>query len=812
MKNRRILCTALFIAFIVIAFFLSPTEVGAAKKKSVKTAEAKVERVYLKFPEKIYRVINLIYYRKKYYVNIRGAAKILSERNLGFDVKIKGKNVNVSAFEFFSDKNYIEPYLDFYIPGSENKKAYAFQRFDVKVGERTETVRGLLLKGEDAKHIYFPLDFFKTFEKELGFSLRKKRDELLVGEKIYFKPYRLRLLSKDESEGVQGFLFGKENPQAYFSMSDLKRVVKGTSSDFGYTYDPVKKELFITYSEREKGKEKSPAPLFVEERKLEKIKIFSDYFGKLEKKDRLYVSTKAFVLKDEVFLDFGFFCKFMDWKPVRKENEFLLDDGKRQNFRVLKAAKGEDNLTLRRGEGTEKPYYDVLYEEKGDLVSVHAQFGTIKNRKEPSKPQVFSYENTADYLMEEGEAFVRVQRYRDDFSLLSEKKIAFEGEYFGGFFRGKLYNFILFGIGNIEMRYDAPTYRLIKYDKDFNRLASLEIADDFTTRPFDSGTVFMAEYGDNLVIHTSAWGMSTGFQRRRIFVVSAQTMTFMNGDDLVSEGKKCIPFSYGQRVQIDENGAVYFFDVGEVPPMRGLILTKAAIENGRLLFEGRNNPQEEFEGMEKRFTIMAFPKGPPGYGAPTRFTLGSVVQGRENFLIGGNHINYSAEKDFHVINATDGDTYRRDAYLFTVSKKNPALTNKIRLTNNAADGNHVSYSAPRIVKTGEDKFLVLWNKYLGDIKEEKVKVSLCYRYVNQDGTFLSEQKEKEGMEMTNTEPVFMNGKAFWTRIEKREDVQGRWEEIYSDGPHRYVRVKKDKMKEYDDVNYSTKILYILPVE
>lgn len=811
MKNRRILCTALFIAFIVIAFFLSPTEVGAAKKKSVKTAEAKVERVYLKFPEKIYRVINLIYYRKKYYVNIRGAAKILSERNLGFDVKIKGKNVNVSAFEFFSDKNYIEPYLDFYIPGSKNKKAYAFQRFDVKVGERTETVRGLLLKGEDAKHIYFPLDFFKTFEKELGFSLRKKRDELIVGEKIYFKPYSLRLLSKDESEGVQGFLFGKENAHPYVSMSDLKRAVKDTTSDFGYTYDPVKKELFITYSEREKGKEKSHEPLFVGERKLEKIKIYSDYFGKLEKKDRLYVTAKAFILKDEVFLDLGFFCKFMDWKPVRKEKEILLDDGKRQNFRVLKAAKGEDNLVFRREPLYEKLNYDFLYEENGDLVSVHAQFGTIKDRKEPSKPQVFSYEYDPDYLMEEKEAFVRVQRYRDNFSLLSENKIAFEGEYFGGFFRGKRYNFILFGIGNVENRYDAPTYRLIKYDKDFNRLASLEIEDSFTTIPFFTGTLSMAEYGDSLVIHTSAWGVK-GAQRRRIFVVSAQDMTLMNPDDSVSTEKNFFSDSYGQRVQIDENGAVYFFDVSEVPPMRGLILTKAAIENGRLLFEGGNNPQEELEGKEKQFTVMAFPSGPPGYDAPTRFTLGSVVQGRDNFLIGGNHINYSAEKDFHVINVTDGDTYRRDAYLFTVNKKNPALTNKIRLTNNAADGNHVSYSAPRIVKTGEDKFLVLWNKYLGDIKEEKVKVSLCYRYVNQDGIFLTEQKEKEGMEMTSTEPVFMNGKAFWTRIEKREDVQGRWEEIYSDGPHRYVRVKKDKIKEYDDVNYSTKILYILPVE
>jgi len=65
-----------------------------------------------------------------------------------------------------------------------------------------------------------------------------------------------------------------------------------------------------------------------------------------------------------------------------------------------------------------------------------------------------------------------------DEKIIFYKEIPFELPIFGAFFDGKEYNFAIFGQFNPDENDDVEVYRLVKYDKDWNRLDHLSIYGD----------------------------------------------------------------------------------------------------------------------------------------------------------------------------------------------------------------------------------------------------------------------------------------------------------------------------------------------
>lgn len=70
---------------------------------------------------------------------------------------------------------------------------------------------------------------------------------------------------------------------------------------------------------------------------------------------------------------------------------------------------------------------------------------------------------------------VTIDTYDKQYNLIDSKKIDFELPLFGGFYSGKEYNYIVFGQENIEENNNKEVIRIVKYDKDYNRIGNASI-------------------------------------------------------------------------------------------------------------------------------------------------------------------------------------------------------------------------------------------------------------------------------------------------------------------------------------------------
>ena len=97
---------------------------------------------------------------------------------------------------------------------------------------------------------------------------------------------------------------------------------------------------------------------------------------------------------------------------------------------------------------------------------------------------------------------VVLEEFNPAYKLVSQKQIAYELPIFGGYFCGKDYQFLVFGQSNAEESDAKEIMRIVKYDKEWNRLESTSVYGANTTVPFSSGSLRMAEENGKLFIHT----------------------------------------------------------------------------------------------------------------------------------------------------------------------------------------------------------------------------------------------------------------------------------------------------------------------
>ena len=80
---------------------------------------------------------------------------------------------------------------------------------------------------------------------------------------------------------------------------------------------------------------------------------------------------------------------------------------------------------------------------------------------------------------------VVVENYDASFAFLDGRTIQPELLIWGGFFAGESYNFLVFGQSNAAESDSAEVIRVVKYDKDWNRLGAASLKGANTTIPFD---------------------------------------------------------------------------------------------------------------------------------------------------------------------------------------------------------------------------------------------------------------------------------------------------------------------------------------
>ncbi|WP_297232315.1 hypothetical protein [uncultured Flavonifractor sp.] len=97
---------------------------------------------------------------------------------------------------------------------------------------------------------------------------------------------------------------------------------------------------------------------------------------------------------------------------------------------------------------------------------------------------------------------VVIEDYSGDFALLSSRTLEPELPIWGGFYAGANYNFLIFGQTNPTESSATEVIRVVKYDKDWNRLGAASLKGANTTIPFDAGSLRCDEYGGYLYIRT----------------------------------------------------------------------------------------------------------------------------------------------------------------------------------------------------------------------------------------------------------------------------------------------------------------------
>lgn len=388
---------------------------------------------------------------------------------------------------------------------------------------------------------------------------------------------------------------------------------------------------------------------------------------------------------------------------------------------------------------------NYLYEEDGGLVRIENK----KNEKNTKKSKIIA------------------SRYDKKGNLISKKEIIYQGEKFGGFFRGEEYNYLIFGNDNKIHDDNKEVIRIIKYDRDFNELGKLSVYGAFTKDLFGASSLRCGEIGNIILIHT-ARGRYDGHQSSLTIGFDEDDMTLLNDDDLGAFQRNHVSHSFNQFV-LTEGDEFITIDHGDGYP-RGI---SANWLNTKIL-KFISNPFKEgdfytvenkiFSPTNHKMILSVF-----GDGNQTGVSIGSTVNMSTKILVGVNRVDYSKVKSFNSYTIKGKDVYKRDIVLYTLDK-NTLEVNENKYTDYSKDKN-ITYTAPKMVKLDDTRVMLIWNKLNitldkqdGQIVEINDKGSvLQYMIVDENGNKLSDIKTEKNMIVTDEAPILFDGKVVWTQ-------------------------------------------------
>jgi hypothetical protein len=338
---------------------------------------------------------------------------------------------------------------------------------------------------------------------------------------------------------------------------------------------------------------------------------------------------------------------------------------------------------------------------------------------------------------------VKIVRYDASNQIISEKTVAYELSDFGAFYSGEKYNYIAFGQSNYEENDDKEVIRIVRYDKDFNRIDSVSIkgGECYTVNPFYYSGSRMSEKGDQLVLHTSRHRYTSddglNHQSQLTIILNTATMTVTN--DLGPFQANHVSHSFDQYVQFDGDDHV-LVDHGDAYP-RAIVLQKG---------DGRSY-QEKYL-----------------YDIPGRIgdnTTGVSVQGFEissnNYIVLMN-TNYSLNQTDTAAVATQGLLAPpRDIILCVLPRNFTGSTEVKKITIGKYLGTDKVASNPVLVKISDEQLMVLWQEFWFDKEGFLITGDLNYRLIDNNGEPITEIKTMPGYTLSNCQPILCGDAVTW---------------------------------------------------
>ena len=330
-----------------------------------------------------------------------------------------------------------------------------------------------------------------------------------------------------------------------------------------------------------------------------------------------------------------------------------------------------------------------------------------------------------EYIRDKG---VVIEEYDETLAVVDTKIIEMELPIFGGCYFGENANFVVFGQKNEAESDETEVVRIVKYDKNWNRVAQASVNGANTYIPFDAGSLRMDETGTGILyIHTchEMYASSDGYhhQANMTFVLDEVTMeikdSYFNVMNISQAGY--VSHSFNQFVKTDGE-FTFRVDHGDANP-RAVTLTRCRVDGS----------------ITKVSYCYALSIGTNGNNA-TGVSVGGLELSSDNCLVVANAVDQSQS-------STAGT---RNIYLF-VAKKDLTKTKKNWLTEYAQDSG-VKIGTPQLVKINNEQFIIMWEEEdtnnnvscklvavdgdgnaVSDIISTKLRLSDCKPIVTPDG-------------------------------------------------------------------------------
>ena len=308
------------------------------------------------------------------------------------------------------------------------------------------------------------------------------------------------------------------------------------------------------------------------------------------------------------------------------------------------------------------------------------------------------------YLTYENGTYMRVQAGADangyvveyfdsSFTITGRKIVPQELPLFGGFYEMNGNYYILSGQTNKNESDSVEVYRITKYTKDWNRVASCGLYGENTTVPFDAGSARMAAYGDYLMIRTSHEMYAIdGVNHQANVTIQVDTSTMKITDSftkVMNINYGYVSHSFNQFIQM-ENGKIVAVDHGDANPRSIVLVRYPSVVTSSGFTRGIS-----YSSTCKATDIVAF-EGTKGANY-TGATVGGFEISDTAYLTAG-----SVD-----IDSTAKYSAGQDIFVGVVSKSTDAV--KVNKITNYTAGQGTT-DTPQFVKVGTNSYMLLWHR------------------------------------------------------------------------------------------------------
>ncbi|MBQ3666176.1 MAG: Ig-like domain-containing protein [Lachnospiraceae bacterium] len=391
----------------------------------------------------------------------------------------------------------------------------------------------------------------------------------------------------------------------------------------------------------------------------------------------------------------------------------------------VKGLSAECKIRITPGQRKANSRYEIIDEKQGVSNVSRNNYSVWANTV---KSYLFENNNKTLTIVEEASDAVTIRTYSEDYRFLGSSTIEKELPYFGGFFSGEEFHYIVFGQENTNENDETEVIRIVKYSKDWERLGSCSVKGANTYMPFDAGSLRMTETAGKLYVYTchTMYNVGDGYhhQANMTFVVDEKDLTLLDSySDVMNISYGYVSHSFNQLIATDGE-YVYRVDHGDAYP-RAVVLTRCRVDGSITRVSYRS--------------VLGICNASSDFYNATGVSIGGMALSQNNCLIVGNSV---AQDDPEKYNE-----YGQRNIFLSITDKDLKESRILWLTD--YENGKISPMTPQIVKIDDEHFLVLWEEY--DDSTNKINVKSVA--IDSDGN-VALMKTFENYRLSDCQPFY----------------------------------------------------------